>query len=202
MYQIIPRVLHGTILACLLSATSVYAEQGDFLVRVGGHVVAPKSDNHAVVEVDSGTMLTFNVSWFATNNLAVELLAALPFSHDIDLRTGGNVGKTKHLPPTLSLQYHFTPQARVSPYVGAGLNMTLFFDEDTRGALEGQDLSLDTSFGVAALLGVDLRLSSTYFANAEIRYLDIDTKAKLDGTSIGTVHIDPWALGLTVGRRF
>jgi outer membrane protein len=185
-----------------LLAAGAWAEQGDWLVRVGAHSVNPKSDNHAVVDVDAATMMTFNVTWFMRRHLAVELLAALPFEHDINLVGGGRVGSTRHLPPTLSLQYHLRPEQRFRPYVGFGLNVTEFFEEDTRGALAGSNLSLETSVGWAAQLGADLDLAESWFVNVDLRYFDIDTDARLNGTDLGTVEIDPWALGLSVGRRF
>ena len=59
-----------------------------------------------------------------TDNWAVELLAAYPFEHDIYLVDGPEVGSTKHLPPTVSLQYHFMPDSTFQPYLGAGVNYT------------------------------------------------------------------------------
>ena len=186
----------------LLVSGTVYADQGDWLVRVGGHHVNPKSDNHDIVEVDSATMVTFNVSYFFRPSWAVEVLAALPFEHDIELVGGGRVGSTKHLPPTVSVQYHF-PMNNQSfrPYVGLGLNVTEFFEEDTRGALAGADLELDRSVGLAAQLGVDIDLNENWFVNLDARYFDIDTDADVNGVSIGNVEIDPWAVGLSVGVR-
>ncbi|MBL8267445.1 OmpW/AlkL family protein, partial [Steroidobacter sp.] len=87
-------------------------------------------------------------------------------------------------------------------YVGAGLNYTLFFDEKTTGALDGADLELDPSWGLAAQLGLDVHLGGSWFANIDARWLDIDTDAKLDGASLGTVEIDPYAFGVSIGRRF
>lgn len=182
----------------LAYGTTAWAEAGDFLVRVGASMVAPKSDNHPAVDVEDGTMVTFNGTYFMTDQWAVELLAALPFKHDIDAKGGPTIGETKHLPPTVSLQYHFTPNQPVRPYVGAGLNYTLFFEED----IDGASLSLDDSFGWAAQVGVDIDLTENMFLNAEIRYLDIDTKAKVNGTSIGTVEIDPMLYGINIGFRF
>ena len=179
-----------------------HADQGDWLVRVGGSTVDPKSNNHSVVSVDSGTMLTFNGTYMVRPRWGIELLAALPFEHDIDLVGGGKVAKTKHLPPTLSLQYHFAPDAKVSPYLGAGLNLTLFFDESTTGALDGSSLSLGTSVGVAFQGGMDIALNEKWFLNVDVRYMEIDTKAKLDGASLGKVHIDPWVYGINLGYRF
>ena len=189
-------------LLLLVCSAQVSAEAGDWVARVGASMVAPKSNNHSVVEVDSGTMLTFNVSYFVTNNWAVEVLAALPFEHGIDLETGGEVAEVDHLPPTVTAQYHFAPDAALRPYVGLGLNVTKFFDEKTKGALDGSDLKLDTSVGLAAQVGVDFDLSERMFFNLEVRYIDIDTDAKLDGADLGKVKIDPWLYGVNVGWRF
>ena len=190
------------IAALLAHPAFANTEKGDWLVRVGSHHVNPKSDNSDIVEVDADTMVTFNVSYFFQDAWAVELLAALPFEHDIDLVGGGRVASTKHLPPTLSLQYHFPLTTRAKPYVGIGVNVTEFFEEDTRGPLAGLDLELDRSVGIAAQVGVDINLSDAWYLNIDARYFDIDTDADLDGVSIGTVEIDPWALGLSLGWKF
>jgi outer membrane protein len=178
------------------------AEQGDWLVRFGAHNIDPKSNNHDVVSVDSATMVTFNGTYFFRPNWGVELLAALPFSHDIDLVGGGKVAETNHLPPTLSVQYHFAPDAAIRPYVGAGVNLTLFYDEQTTGALDGSSLSLGTSVGVALQAGLDVPIGERWYLNFDVRYMDIDTKAKLNGASLGDVEIDPWLYGLNLGYRF
>ena len=191
-------------LALILMAWSVnaVAEAGDWLFRAGGSMVAPKSDNHSVVGVEDGYMVTFNGTYFFTNRWAVEVLAALPFKHDIELNGGGTVGETKHLPPTVSAQYHFLPDGAVRPYVGAGLNYTFMFEEDLRGPLAGAELELDDSVGWAAQIGVDIDLSDNLFLNAEVRYLDIDTDAKVNGADFGTVEIDPILVGVNLGFRF
>jgi outer membrane protein len=137
-----------------------------------------------------------------TDHLGVELLAAWPFKHDIDLLDGTKVATTKHLPPTLTLQYHFLPDSKFQPYVGVGLNYTNFFDEKTTGPLAGSNLNLGDSWGIAGQIGFDIPLNDQWFLNADIRYIDIDTKAKLDGASIGTVSIDPWVYGINVGVKF
>ncbi len=188
-------------LIALFASFSAAAESSPWLLRVGAHNVAPKSDNHSIVEVDDATMLTFNLTRFLNEHWAVELLAAAPFKHDIDLVSGGKVAETKHLPPTLSAQYHFNPGGKIRPYVGAGINVTLFFEEDTTGVLAASDLSLDTSVGAAAQLGMDFDITEKLFVNAEVRYIQIETKAKLDSTSLGDVEIDPWVFGVSLGLR-
>ncbi|MEM9622831.1 MAG: OmpW family outer membrane protein [Pseudomonadota bacterium] len=194
-------LLTTTLICCALLSQPTLADTGDWLVRVGANYVDPKSDNHSIVEVQGNAMVTFNATYFVTPNWAVELLAALPFEHDIDLVSGPQVAKTKHLPPTLSAQYHFMPDAAVRPYIGAGINYTLFFEESTRGALDGSSLELEDSVGLAAQLGVDIDLADRWFLNASVRWMDIDTRAKLDGVSLGDVEIDPWTYGINLGYR-
>jgi len=177
-------------------------DAGDWIWRVGVHNVRPKSDNHDTVNVDTGASLTFNGTYVFAPHWGVELLAAMPFAHDINLNGGGKVAETKHLPPTLSLQYHFNPNGSWRPYAGAGVNYTLFFHEKTVGALSGANLELDPSWGLAAQLGLDVNLGSDWFVNADARWFDIDSDASLNGASLGSVEIDPYAFGISVGRRF
>ena len=90
----------------------------------------------------------------------------------------------------------------IDVYKRQGLNYTMFFDEGTKGALAGSKLKLKDSIGIAGQVGIDIDVAPNWFVNAEVSYMDIDTKAKLDGASIGTVEIDPWVVGLNVGMRF
>lgn len=188
---------------CVGGTLSTQAAPGDLLLRVGVHNVAPKSSNHPLVNVDDGTSLTLSGTYFLGNHVAVEVLGAVPFKHDINLNANGaKVAETTHLPPTVTLQYHFAPDApTLRPYVGAGLNYTSFYDEKTRGALAGNKLSLDNSMGLAVDAGVDLALGAEWAVNLNIRWFDIDTDARLDGTALGTVQIDPWAYGLMFTRK-
>lgn len=194
-------------IAALLGAVSVNTamakEKGDFLLRFGASNVNPKSNNHEIVSVDDATSATVNFSYMMTDHFAVELLAAYPFEHDINLLDGTKVGSTKHLPPTVSLQWHFAPNARIfSPYVGVGVNYTKFFSEKTVGPLEGVDLDLDSSYGLAAEIGADFNLNEKWFLNLSFRMIDIETEASLNGDSIGDVSIDPKVYGAHVGFKF
>lgn len=178
-------------------------EKGDWLLRVGVGHVDPKSDNGLVASVDSGTALVFNGTYFFTPNVGFEILAATPFSHDIKLAADGTkVGETKHLPPTFSLQYHFDTAGAFNPYVGAGLNYTLFFDEETTGPLAGTSLKLDGSVGLAAQLGADFEVSEKISLNFDVRWIDINTDAELDGAALEEVEIDPMVYSLTAVWKF
>lgn len=188
--------------AVLASSPALALEKGDMLVRAGWTTVSPKGNNHAVVNVDSGSSLGLNLAYMLSPNLSVEVLAAYPFEHDINLNGGGKVASTKHLPPTVSLQYHFMTDKTFKPYIGLGLNYTTFFSTKTTGALAGTKLSLNDSWGLAGEIGADIMLENNWLLNFSARYADIDTKAKLDGASLGTVNIDPWVYSFMVGYKF
>lgn len=193
----------------LLAGVAQAYEAGQWLGRIGVYGVFPESDNMtnvlgtgATLDADNGYTLGFNFTYMVNPNIGIELLAALPFRHDISLSGAGTVGKTDQLPPTLSVQYHLMPQGTVHPYIGLGLNYTNFFNEETEGALTGASLKLDDSWGLAGQLGIDIDVAPNWFVNADLRYISIKSDAKLNGVGIGTVDINPWVVGLTVGTRF
>lgn len=168
--------------AGLLAAPARAHEAGDWLLKVGASQVRPKSNNGSVlngsVDLDANNSVrpSFTVTYMATRNIGIELLAAWPFEHDIRGSGLGRIASTKQLPPTLSVQWHFLPDSTVQPYVGVGLNYTTFFDTKTHGALEGSDLRLGDSWGLAGQLGVDVKLNERWFLNADLRYIDISSK--------------------------
>ena len=196
-------------IALVFSAVAKAHEKGDWLVRVGAGMVDPDSDNGTVpgldvgIDVDSGASLVFNGTYFFTPNVAFEVLAALPFSHDVDLEGLGQVAEVKHLPPTFSLQYHFDLGNKFRPYVGAGLNWTIFFDEDTEGALAGTDLDLDDSLGLAAQVGANIDINESMFVNFDFRYIDIEAEADVSPLGLEfDIPIEPFVYSLTLGWNF
>ena len=190
-----------------LQPISAVAAKGDWLLRGGVGLVDPKSDNLTLaddseLQVDNGVSATFEGTYLFAEHLGVELMAAWPFSHDVQIDgVSGDVASVDQLPPTLSLQYHFNPNGRFRPYVGAGLSYTLFSNEETKGALDGNSLKLDDSWGPAAQIGADIGINENWFVNLAVRYIDIDTDASLDGDDIGTIEIDPFIYQAQVGYR-
>jgi outer membrane protein len=185
-----------------LASTATAFEPGDWLIKVGATNVDPKTNNHELVSVDSATSMTLNFTYLMTDAWAIEVLAAYPFEHDIHIVGGPEVGSTKHLPPTVSLQWRPKPNGRFQPYFGLGINYTDFFSEKTTGPLEGTKLSLDSSWGWAGQIGFDFLITDDVFFNLDLRYANIESKAALDGASIGTVKIDPTVYGAHLGFRF
>lgn len=185
------------------AAPAMAQSKGDWTLSAGVHQVAPKSNNGSLaggtlkVDVDSDIKPTITGEYFIADNLGIEVLAALPFKHDINIAGLGRVGSTKHLPPVVTLQYHFNSQGKVSPFLGAGVNYTTFFSEETGGALAGSTLKLDDSWGLAAHAGLDFAISEKAALRVDLRWMDIDSKVKLDGQKLGTVNIDPLAYGVS-----
>ncbi len=201
-------------LATALTAGSALAlEKGDWIGRLGVSYISPDSSSDPVpgitgsgVEASSSTSATFNIGYMVTDQLAIDLLAAWPFTHDIK-GTGsiaglGKIGETRQLPPTLSLQYHFSPRANLRPYVGAGINLTTFFDTEAKGALAGASLRLHSSVGFALQAGVDYDLNNDWFMYGDVRYMDINTDASLNGGPDFEVEINPWIFAVGIGTTF
>ena len=191
-----------------LAATPALAQSaGSWTVGIGAHNVAPKSDNgtltatplgNLTMDVGSNVRPTITGEYFLKDNLGLEVLAALPFQHDINVAGVGKVGSTKHLPPTVSLQYHFG-QGKVRPFVGLGVNYTTFFSTKTEGAIAGTNLDLSDSWGLAGHVGIDFKISEKGALRVDYRTIDIDTKVKLNGANLGTrntVNIDPSVYGI------
>ncbi len=233
--------------AGLLSANAMAQAQGDWIFRAGLGLVSPdvsssnlvfqgiELDNYQI-DVNSNLRPVFNFTYMATNNLGIELLAAWPFKHDIKgdgaLQGLGKLGDTRHLPPVLSLQYHFVPAGSFRPYAGLGLNYTYFFKESASDTLHqgiigtanaalgtqyaggSTRLSINDSFGVALQLGADIQLTNRIFLNLDLRWIDIEADARIRTSTIDAggnpvvldsrikADLDPWVFSTTLGFSF
>ncbi|MFS2159003.1 OmpW family protein [Pseudomonas sp. Pseusp122] len=224
-------LLSASLVALALSTPLVAQahEPGDFIVRAGAARVVPNEDSGNVkldgtkvsgtkATVDNSTQLGLTFAYMITNHIGVELLAATPFSHTVSVKglgagLDGKLADVKQLPPTLSLQYYPMDSAsKFQPYVGVGLNYTKFFDTDLSGTRKQEgfsNLKLKDSVGFAGQVGMDYMLTDRIMLNASVWYVDIDTKASVDGPSalsVGktkvNVDIDPWVYMVGVGYKF
>ncbi|MGB7740313.1 MAG: OmpW family outer membrane protein [Steroidobacteraceae bacterium] len=200
--------------AALAAPVAAHAQEGTYdpgkwLVRVGMSQINPDSYNldigAAAIVVDSDLSPTATVEYMITPHIGTELLVAWPFTHGIDLDAGSRpLSRVAHvdvMPPTLSLNWHFNPNGMFRPYIGAGVNYTLFSGEETTGALDGTNLKIDDSIGAAGQVGVDIGQRNWFF-NASVRYIDMSTDVELDGAKLGTADLNPWVYGVHVGYRF
>jgi outer membrane protein len=210
------------VVAFALGTSAAHAEAGDTFIRVRGIMVAPTESSGPIlpafpteeVKVNNSVMPEVDITHMVSDNVGLELIAATT-KHNASGTSGttGGIGKlasTWVLPPTLTVQYHFAPEAKVRPYVGAGVNYTMFYSEKPSAGLEtavGQtDVNLKDSFGWAAQAGIDVDLNEKMFLNFDVKYIDIDTTARLATTAIGTqrvkISLDPIVVGVGVGFRF
>ncbi|HAW61894.1 MAG TPA: outer membrane protein OmpW [Pseudomonas sp.] len=217
-------------LALALTAPLAQAfEAGDIIVRAGAITVDPREDSSDIsaaaaggavpntkATLDSNTQLGLNFAYMVTDNIGIELLAATPFSHSVGVKglgpLDGKLADIKHLPPTLSAVYYpLDSKSLFQPYVGLGINYTVFFDEDLTSHRESaagggfSNLSLQDSWGLAAQVGMDYMLSDNIMLNAQVRYIDIDTKATADsglGKVKVDVDVDPFVYMVGLGYKF
>lgn len=203
-------------------------EKGDWNLHLRAINIAPNDDSSNIrvdgedvantgVEVDSQATLDISIGYMITDNLNVEILLDPSTEHnvsanglgDLDVPDGTDVVTTRVLPPTLFLQYQFMPKNKIRPYVGLGLNFTLFFDEKlttaAKDVLAASKLELENSVGLGAQIGVDYDLGNSWSINVDAKYIQIDTEAKfttaLGATSVD-VDINPYVLGIGVGKTF
>ena len=204
-------------------------EAGDLFLRIGATQVAPDESSSVIsttatgplagtsVGVDNSTQLGLNLVWMWTDSIALELLAATPFDHD--LKASGldqygfsttELGSSKQLPPTLSALYFFgSSDSAIRPYIGAGINYTTFFSKDftSQAATElgANGLDLDDSWGFAGRAGIDIELNDNWMLNASVWTIDIDTDASFNsalGRVNAAVDIDPMVYMISLGYKF
>lgn len=176
---------------------------GDFMIRARALGVVPDEDglvsNGDGVRIDNSAVPELDFTYFFTPNIAAELIAAVT-PHDVKTSSGIDAGNAWLLPPTLTLQYHFTQFDSVKPYVGAGVNYTHFFNEDG-GALNA--VEYDDSFGGALQAGVDVPLQDNWYVNLDVKKVFISTTAEFSPSGVrADVDIDPWLIGVGIGYTF
>ena len=198
-----------------LSGVAYAHDAGEFFIRAGSATVRPTEGSDNVLgalgsfNVDNNTQLGLTMTWMATDNVGIELLAATPFRHHVGTAPTGDLATVSHLPPSLMAQwYFFDAQSKVRPYLGAGINYTTFFDEkfNSTGKEAGlSDLSLKDSWGAAGQAGVDYLINRDWLINMSVWYMDIDTTAdyKLGGVKQhDDIRLDPWVFMFSAGYRF
>jgi outer membrane protein len=191
-------------------------EKGDWILRLGATTVAPDTNSDdinlpgglvAKAEVDDDTQLGIIPAYMFADSWAIEVLAATPFEHNIEAQGQGAIsginldaGSTKQLPPTIMVQwYPRGGQSGWQPYVGAGVNYTIFFDENTDGQLVGLLGSLTNG-----------PIDELWAFNAGVWYIDIDTQAEITAKANGAtaakvefdVQLDPWVYNVGIAYKF
>lgn len=228
-------LLSASLFALALAAPIAHAhEAGDILIRAGAITVNPKADSSSVkvdqgplkgadlggkATMDSDTQLGLNFAYMLDSHWGIELLAATPFQHDVKLKNtaldaaNGKLGSLKHLPPTLSVVYYpLDSKSAFQPYVGAGINYTWIFDEELSSDAKSSGFSnfkAKNSWGMAFQVGADYMITDKIMLNAQLRYIDINTRATVENDAVapGTrarvnVDVDPFIYMVGLGYKF
>lgn len=176
----------------------VVVPQEDASLRIGG-VTIPGAD----VSISTSVVPELDISYFFTKNIAAELILGVT-PHRVKgagALAGARIGSAWLLPPTLMLQYHFTDLGRIKPYVGAGVNYTVFFNEKAKGGFTNFDLK--DSFGLALQAGFDYMIDEHWGINFDVKKIFLEPKVKVNnGLVSGKVKIDPWLIGTGVTYKF
>jgi len=194
----------------LTMISTIAAADDSWLMRIRGINMNPDVSSTVNViggeaDIDSDSVPELDITYFFTDNIAAELILATT-RHRVDVSgsTLGNVdlGKVSLLPPTLTAQWHFIPDGTFRPYVGAGLNYTIFYDESApRGTVNS--INYRNSIGYALQAGMDYGIDDHWGINADIKKIFLNTDLELNGGGItADVDIDPWVFGLGVAYRY
>lgn len=187
-------------------AGQAMAQQSPWQVRVRAVHINPADKSAAnaavplaanAITVSNKTIPEVDISYFITPNIAAELILTVPQKHRVYLN-GADIGSFKHLPPTLTLQYHFSPQSQWSPYVGAGVNYTRISSVNLPGGLNLER----NSVGLALQAGVDYKLDKNWSLNLDVKKVQIRADVTAAGAAISKVKVDPLLVGVGIGYRF
>lgn len=183
----------------VLLSTNSFAAAGDIVMRVRAVNIATHNSSSPVagVEVSKKTIPEVDFSYFFTDNISAELILTYPQKHEVSLN-GTKLGTLKQLPPTLLAQYHFSPGSSYSPYVGAGLNYTLFSGVD----IPGLDVS-KSSMGGALQVGIDIPVNPGFSINIDLKKIYMKTDVKTTaGAYVTTLKVDPVLFGIGLGWKY
>jgi len=204
------KALLAVVLAAAVLLVPGRAEAGPFLVRVRGVYIVPADKSEAIpalsvaeddITVSKKLIPEVDFTYFITPHLAAELILTYPQKHDVEV-AGTKIGTFSHLPPVLAVQWHFLPDALVSPYVGLGVNLTLITSTDLEVPGVGKLDLTSPSVGVAGQVGADVRITPQVFLNVDVKYVTLRTDVEAGGNKVSTVKVDPWLVGVGVGYRF
>lgn len=194
------------IAATLMTGGAAMAEESPWLVRVRAVHIDPADKSDPVggtgasdrLHVSDKWIPDVDISYFFTPNWAAELVLTYSQKHTVTL-DGASIGTFKHLPPTLTAQYHFLPGKVFNPYVGAGINYTLISKVNLLN--NGARLEHD-SVGLALQAGVDYRIDERWSINMDVKKLQLRSDVTIGGVKASRVKVDPVLLGVGVGYRF
>jgi outer membrane protein len=180
-------------------------DSGDWIVRGRAlHLASDNKDSTGLnLTINDKTFPELDISYFFSTNVAAELILTYPQKQTVS-SNGTAIGSFKHLPPTLTAQYHFTGLSGFRPYLGAGLNYTrlssVSFSPAVTAAL--QPTLKKNSVGLALQAGADVPVGGGWLVNVDVKKVKLSTDVSSFGTKAGTFKVDPLLVSVGVGKRF
>ncbi|NWH09579.1 MAG: OmpW family protein [Alphaproteobacteria bacterium] len=201
------RVLAAAALMASASVPALAEDMGHSPWKIGGRILVVAPDEDATVspiggnvDIDEAVVPELNFTYFVTPNISLELIAATAPHEVKHTPTNLDLGEVWLLPPTLLVQYNFTPDSDTfRPYVGAGINYTVFYN--VNGEASGLDVEYDNAFGFALQAGADFPINDHWSVNVDVKKIWLNTEATIAPLGVtADVDIDPWLIG--VGLRY
>jgi outer membrane protein len=219
------KIIFLLVLVLMMPVTSFSREESHgtnkLTVKLGPAFILPNDDSsrlgdisNSSVSVESAKTLGITFDYKFSPNWSAEFLGIIPTKHDINGRGSlaniGEIADVKVLPPTLTLKYHINNSSAFTPFIGAGINHTIFFDKDvtagTESTLSGNtQLKVDNSWGLALQAGFDFDFGNNWLLSSSVWYIDVDADASLNTGDVQRdidIDIDPWVIMLGIGKRF
>jgi outer membrane protein len=186
-------------------------QAGTVMVRLRALGVVPETTSSSVSTIGGSVGATsaatpeIDLSYFFTDHIAIEGIAATT-RHEISAGHTAlghvDVGSVRVLPPTVTMQYHFMPRSRFSPYIGVGMTVAFFYDSNPAGPTVTK-VGLSNAVGAAIQAGFDYNITGHWFANFDVKQIFLNTEARINGGAIvAKTALDPTLIGAGIGYRF
>jgi outer membrane protein len=202
-------------------------EEGPWVVRLRGIYIAPSNDSDAIsvpgtllvpkdgIHVSDRWAPEVDFEYFFATHWSSELVLTYPQRHEVTVKgatihpsgaattvSSINIGSFKELPPTLTVKYNFLPHSTFRPYMGVGINVTSIMQQRLNVPTVGAVHLDSTSVGAVAQLGFDYRLRGNWFANMDVKYVQMEPDLKFGGTTLATVKVNPILAAIGIAYRF
>lgn len=205
-----------TLIAAAAASNASAQEASRWFVHAGPAHVAPhekatmKAGGQDVpganVVIDNRWTVEGEIGYYLTKNIAIAAAGGYPPKFSVvasgSLAGLGTAGKMTGGPAGLLVQYHFNPEGKVQPYVGAGASFLVVFGTDD-GVM--QSLKAKSAVGTALQVGSDFMISDRWGAFVDVKKAFVDTVATgtLGGAPVrAKVTVDPVVSNVGVTYRF
>ena len=199
-------------LAPIAAQAQAQAEENPWMVRVRAADLLFQNGQSGIAQsanlkAQNRWIPEFDVSYFFTKNIAAELVLTWPQQINIYGNLGAgqqNVGKITALPPSLIAQYHFTDLGAIKPYIGAGINYTIFGNRQNFPAASNSVQVEPSSVGFVGQVGADYMLDKNWGLNLDLKYVTMATnvQAVAGGANLGKLTLNPWIPAVGVTYKF